>query len=64
MNHKLINCCTALCLLAAGTVMAGDKAAMIASATSAGPESVTANATVKDSWERPTPRPKGTASNR
>jgi hypothetical protein len=49
MNHKLINSCIALCLLAAGTVMAGDKAAMIASATSAGPASVTANATVKDS---------------
>ena len=37
MKHILINTCTILCLLAAGTVMAGDKAAMIASALSAGP---------------------------
>jgi hypothetical protein len=48
MKSMLINASTALYLLAAGTAMAGDKAAMIASATSAGPASVTDNATVKD----------------
>ena len=48
MKHVLINSCAALCLLATGTVLAGDKAAMIASALSAGPVSVTDNATVKD----------------
>jgi len=48
MKRMLINSCAALCLLAAGTAMAGDKAAMIASAMSAGPASVTDDATVKD----------------
>ena len=48
MKRMLINASVALCLLAAGTAMAGDKAAMIASAKSAGPASVTDNATVKD----------------
>jgi len=48
MKRTLINSCAAVCLLAAGTVSAGDKAAMIASALSAGPASVTDDATVKD----------------
>ena len=48
MKHMLINACAALCLIVAGTALAGDKAAMIASALSAGPASVTDNATVKD----------------
>ena len=48
MNHKLFNSCIALCVLGAGTVLAGDKEAMLASALSAGPASVTENATVKD----------------
>jgi hypothetical protein len=48
MKHSLINSCVALCLLATGTAMAGDKAAMIASALSAGPATVTDDATVKD----------------
>jgi len=48
MNHKLINCGAALLLLGAGTAIAGDKEAMITSALSAGPASVTENATVKD----------------
>jgi len=48
MKHMLINASAALCLLAAGTAMAGDKADMITSALSAGPASVTENATVKD----------------
>ncbi len=48
MSHKLFKCCVALCLLGAATAMAGDKAAMIASAQSAGPASVTDSATVKD----------------
>ena len=48
MKHLLTNCCTAAFLLAAGTVSAGDKEATIASALSAGPASVTDNATVKD----------------
>ncbi len=48
MNQKLINCCAAVCLLAAGTVFAGDKEAMIANALSAAPASLAENATVKD----------------
>ena len=48
MIHKLFKCCLALCLLGAGTAMAGDKEALIASALSAAPASLTANATVKD----------------
>ena len=48
MKHMLIIACAALCLIAAGTALAGDKADMIASALSAAPASVTDNATVKD----------------
>ena len=48
MNHKLVKFCVALLFLGAGTAVAGDKEDMIASALSAGPASVTANATVKD----------------
>jgi hypothetical protein len=48
MKHLLITICTAMCLLSAGAALAGDKAAMIASALSAGPASVTDDATVKD----------------
>jgi hypothetical protein len=48
MNHKLFKFWVALCLLGAGTAVAGDREDMIASALSAGPASVTENATVKD----------------
>jgi hypothetical protein len=49
MKRLLINTCTALCLLSAGAALAGDKKTMIANALTAGPASVTADATVKDS---------------
>ncbi len=48
MNHTFIKFCTAFCLLGAGTAIAGDKEAMIASALSAAPASVADHATVKD----------------
>lgn len=48
MKYLLTIACAAVCLSAAGTALAGDKADMIASALSAAPASVTDNATVKD----------------
>ncbi len=48
MNYKLINCLTAMCLLSAGALSAGEKEDMIADALSAGPASVTDDATVMD----------------
>jgi hypothetical protein len=48
MNHNFLKFFAALSLVGAGTAVAGDKEDMIASALSAGPASVTANATVKD----------------
>ncbi len=48
MNDNLLKFCIAFCLLGAGTAIAGDKEAMIASALSAAPASVADNATVKD----------------
>ena len=48
MKYLLSIACAAVCLSAAGTVSAGDKADMMASALSAAPASVTDNATVKD----------------
>ena len=47
MKSKLIHTCIGLGLLSSTFALAGDKAAMIASAESAGPVAVTANATIK-----------------
>jgi hypothetical protein len=47
MKSKLINACICLGLLGSSMALAGDKEAMIASAESAGPLAVTANATIK-----------------
>jgi hypothetical protein len=47
MKSKLINACICFGLLGSSLVLAGDKEAMIASAESAGPFVVTANATIK-----------------
>ncbi len=47
MKSKIINLCVCLGLLGSSTALAGDKEAMIANAESAGPASVTADATIK-----------------
>jgi hypothetical protein len=47
MNRTLIHTCLGFGLLGSAMAFSGDKAAMIASAESAGPASVTANATIK-----------------
>ncbi len=47
MKSKIINLCACLGLLGSSTVLADDKEAMIANAESAGPASVTADATIK-----------------
>ncbi len=47
MHSKIINSVVFLGMLGSSMAMAGDKEAMIASAESAGPASVTANATIK-----------------
>ena len=47
MRNKLINVCVFAGLLVASLAVAGDDAAMIASAKSAGPASVTSKATIK-----------------
>ena len=47
MKSQLINACVCFGLLVSGLALAGDKEAMIASAESAGPPVVTANATIK-----------------
>ena len=47
MKSKLINACVCFGLLGSSLALAGDKEAMIASAESAGPLVVTANATIK-----------------
>ncbi len=47
MKGKLISTCVCLGLLGSGLALAGDKEDMIASAESAGPVSVTADATIK-----------------
>ncbi len=47
MKYTLINICICFGLLASNSVLAGDKEAMITSAESAGPDSVTSNATIK-----------------
>jgi len=47
MNHKVLITSVCLGLMVSASALAGDKDAMIASAESAGPPSVTANATIK-----------------
>jgi hypothetical protein len=47
MRNKIINAVIFFGILGSGTALAGDKDAIIASAESAGPASVTANATIK-----------------
>ena len=47
MHRKIFSSFVCFCLLASSLTLAGDKDAMIASAESAGPASVTANATIK-----------------
>ena len=47
MKRKLIHTCIGLGLLGCTFALAGDKEAMVASAESAGPVAVTANATIK-----------------
>ncbi|MEE8429421.1 MAG: hypothetical protein V3S33_07985, partial [Gammaproteobacteria bacterium] len=47
MKNKLISGCVFFGLLGSGLALAGDDEAMIASAESAGPSSVTSNATIK-----------------
>jgi hypothetical protein len=47
MNNKLTLSCLSLALLGSSLTLAGEKEAMIASAETAGPAAVTANATIK-----------------
>ena len=47
MKTIFVNSCICLCILGSGLVLAQDNAATIASAESAGPSSVTSNATIK-----------------
>jgi hypothetical protein len=47
MNNKLTLSCLGLALLGSSLTLAGEKEAMIASAETAGPAAVTANATIK-----------------
>ncbi len=49
MKTIFVNSCICLCILGSGLVLAQDNAATIASAESAGPSSVTSNATIKAS---------------